>query len=228
VRDWLCLLSPWLALVGLIIWDTREKELWTKTWDPLTLFTAILAIGTLALAWVAALQWETLETTDQTSRLRDRAFVYFGDPPLTPYPANQPIVWGVGITVVNAGNMPARSVMIEYDCPDAPKSDRIVDPFLLAKWKRAEIGNVIGPKNTFGLQACNVPIATVKAAQGFGNNKEPERDIFYVVRVTYLDGFDLDNPRVTHISRNFRFDQFGGQSLGFIGPHNCSDDDCPK
>jgi hypothetical protein len=40
-----------------------------------------------------------------------------------------------------------RTFTICSTCPDAPKSDQIVDPFPLAKWKRAEIGNVIGPKN---------------------------------------------------------------------------------
>jgi hypothetical protein len=69
VRDWLCLLSPWLAFVGLIIWDTREKQTWrTSLKEPLTLFTAILALGTVALASVAVLQWLTLEKTDHTLR----------------------------------------------------------------------------------------------------------------------------------------------------------------
>jgi hypothetical protein len=223
VKEWLCISSPWFALVGLIIWDAREVKTWgTKLSDPLTVFTGMLAVGTIALAIIAQLQWATLEKTDETSRLRDRAFVYFSDPLLTPYPPDKPTMWGVGITVLNAGNMPARSIAIQYDCPDAPKSDKITDPFSLAKWKEAEIGNVIGPKNNFGLQACQIPIATVQAAI------ESERDVFYVVRVTYHDGFDPDKLRVTQMSRIFRFDQYGGRSLGFVGLHNCSDDDCPS
>jgi hypothetical protein len=180
-------------------------------------FTGALVIVGLLTAYI-------LYETDQTSRLRDRAFVYFNDPPLTPYPLppNKPIVWGVGITVVNAGNVPASRIVIQYDCPDAPKSSQIVDPFPLAKWKRAEMGNVIGPKNQFGLQACNIPIEIIEAA------KRSERDVFYIVQVTYLDGFYLGKTRVTQMSRKFGFDQWGGQSLGFVGPHNCSDDDCPK
>jgi hypothetical protein len=52
---------------GLIIWDTREKGTWrSKLKEPLSLFTAILAVATVALVWVAALQWETLEKTDFT------------------------------------------------------------------------------------------------------------------------------------------------------------------
>jgi hypothetical protein len=228
VRDWLFLLSPWFALASLIIWDARDKESWqTKLKDPLTVFTAILALGTVGLAVIAVLQWLTLEKTDQTSRLRDRAFIYFSDPPLTPYPPDKPIVWGAGISVLNAGNMPARRIAIQYDCPDAPMSDQITDPFPLAKWKNAEVGNVIGPKNQFSLLACNIPIATVKAAKWSEDGKQPVRQIFYVAQVKYLDGFDLDEPRITQMSRKLIFDQQGNYSLGFTGPHNCSDDDCP-
>jgi hypothetical protein len=226
---WLFLSSLWLVPVCIVLWDTREKETSrTKLKEPLTVFTAILALGTVALAIIAVLQWRTLEKTDQTSRLRDRAFVYFNNPPLTPYPPDKSIVWGVGITVLNAGNMPARSIVIQYDCPDAPRSDQTIDPFPLAKWKRAEIGNVIGPKNQFVLQACNIPIAIVQAAQWSEAGKQPEREIFYVVKVTYLDGFDLDESRFTQMSRKFIFDEQGNHSLGFTGPHNCADDDCPK
>ena len=61
--DWLFLLSPWFALVGLILWDTRDKKgPWqSKFKDPMTLVTGILAVGTVALAIVAVLQWKTLE-----------------------------------------------------------------------------------------------------------------------------------------------------------------------
>jgi len=192
------------------------------------LFTAILAIATVALVVVAALQWNTLEKTDQTSRLRDRAFVYFGDPSTLLYPPDKPTVWGVGITILNSGSMPARRIRIQYDCPDA-LSERTDDPFLLAKWKGTEVIKVIGPKNSLQLQACQIPIDIFNASQwskdANGVPKEPEREIFYVVQVTYLDGFS-DEQRVTQASRNFRFDQQGNMSIGFLGPHNCSDNDC--
>jgi hypothetical protein len=190
---------------------------WTRR---LGIFTIVLALVSGLTAWI-------LYETDQTSRLRDRAFVYLGNPPITPYPPDKPIVWGVGITVHNAGNMPAHRVVIQYDCPDALMADKTVDPFRLARWKRAEIGNVIGSKNDVVLQACSIPIAIISAARWSKDAKEPEREIFYVAQVTYLDGFS-DELRVTQMSRSFRFDQQGNYSLGFAGPHNCSDEDCPK
>jgi hypothetical protein len=49
------------AFVGLIIWDTREKQPWrTRLKDPMTMFTGVLALGTIAVAVVAALQWLSL------------------------------------------------------------------------------------------------------------------------------------------------------------------------
>ena len=66
MRDWLCILSPWLAFACLIIWDTHEKHTRWKWPDSLTLFTAILAFSTIALAVVACFQWETLEKSDLT------------------------------------------------------------------------------------------------------------------------------------------------------------------
>jgi hypothetical protein len=64
VADWVCILSPWLAFVGLIIWDTREKGFRSplgvlRDVDPnriVALGTLLLALGTFALAWVAAIE----------------------------------------------------------------------------------------------------------------------------------------------------------------------------
>jgi hypothetical protein len=84
--------------------NERVIARWTRT---LGWFTrALAAIGALALV-TSILTAVILYWTDQTSRLRDRAFLYFGDPHVTQYPPNNPIVWGVSITVANAGNMPA-------------------------------------------------------------------------------------------------------------------------
>ena len=197
--------------------EHRRNERMMARW------TRVLGGFTIALALISALTAFILYKTDQTSRLRDRAFVYFGDPPLTPYPPNSPIVWGIGVTVANAGNMPARRLTIRYTCPDAPLSDDVPDTFRLAtQWKTAQIGGVIGPKQGATLQGCEVPIDVINEA------KKSLRHVFYLVEAKYLDGFDLSTPRVTQMSRVLNFDQWGGQSLGFTSTRNCSDDDCPK
>ena len=197
--------------------NERMMARWTRN---LGWFTAALVVMSVLTLWV-------LDETDQTSRLRDRAFVYFGDPPVTPYPNPpiDPILWGVGITVTNAGNMPARRLTIRYACPDAPASDDVPDTFRLAtQWKTAQIGSVIGPKQGATLQGCEVPIEVINDAK----KSPPLRHVFYLVEAKYLDGFYLSTPRVTQMSRVFGFDKWGGQNLGFTSSHNCSDDDCPK
>jgi hypothetical protein len=95
------------------VWDTREKRSWrTKLKDPMTLFTAILALATLSLVWVAALQWNTLEKTDETLRAAQRPWIKYSDiqiaSPLT-YNEN-----GMNITLrfflKNTGTSPAQNV----------------------------------------------------------------------------------------------------------------------
>jgi hypothetical protein len=187
-------------------------------------WTRLLAIATGLLVIVTALLAYIAYRTDETSRLRDRALIYFGDPTVGPYPLPPavPVVWAAGIIVYNAGNMPARRVAIRYACPDAFKSASSTDPFTLAKWQNAEVTSVIGPKQALALQGCEIPVAKIDEA------KRNLRDMFYLVEVTYIDGFDLSAVRTTQMSRNFRFDQNGGQSLGFLTTGNCSDEDCKK
>jgi predicted acylesterase/phospholipase RssA len=59
VRDWLFLLSPWLALVCLIIWDTREKPVTSQPprWKGKRWRIAYLAIGCLSVAFASFLEW---------------------------------------------------------------------------------------------------------------------------------------------------------------------------
>lgn len=182
----------------------------------------ILAISTVLTVVVLFLQFAILYKTDETSRLRDRAFIYLGDPPNGPYPAQgSAVVWYAGIVVGNAGNVPARRVKIRFACPDMPHGNA-TDPWPVAKWENAEVANVIGPKQGIALQGCNIPIESFNAA------KKLERDLYVLIEATYLDGFYLDELRTTQMSRLFRFDQWGGQSLGFSGAHNCTDEDCLK
>jgi hypothetical protein len=189
----------------------------------LALWTRLLGIFTLILAIVSCVTAYILYETDRTSRLRDRAFVYFGDPQIRPYPAtSEPIIWALGISIQNVGNLPARRVTIRYACPYAAHSGNIKDPFPLAKWRGAEFGNIVGPRGAFVLQGCEVPIDVINDA------RKSTQDVFYVVEIRYTDGFELGKLRVTQMSRILRFDQWGGMSLGFIGPHNCSDEDCPE
>lgn len=50
--------------------------IWDKLREPLNLFTAVLALATIALVYVSGLQWRTLDKTDQTWRDGERAYVF--------------------------------------------------------------------------------------------------------------------------------------------------------
>lgn len=199
--------------------EHRENERTIAKW------TRVLGWFTAVMALTGALTVVILYWTDQTSRLRDRAFVSFGDPPQEAYPRlpAAPTIWAAGIKVANAGNMPARRVTIRYACPDAPHDEAVTDTFGLVgsnDWKTAQIGSVIIPKQGATLQGCAIPIDVYNDAKNSG------RQLFYLVEAQYLDGFDLETVRVTQMSRYFAFDPWGGRSLGFTTSHNCTDDDC--
>ena len=112
----------------------------TKWSEPLTLFTAVLALATIVLAGVSFLQWKTfnrqaitldkqavtldqqastLEKTDATMRAGERAFVFVthkGAGWQRPYMVdgqitrNYPIVWE------NSGNSPTKNLQLELYC----------------------------------------------------------------------------------------------------------------
>jgi hypothetical protein len=184
---------------------------------------SVIASWTRILGVVTILSLAMLYRTDETSRLRDRAFVYFGNPQIRPYPDANPLIWAFSIRFANAGNMPARRVAVRVACPDAPFSDQVSDTFrLAANWTTAQIANVIGPKQEAEVQGCEVKIEKINEAKSF------HLHVFYLVEAKYLDGFDLHTTRVTQMSRALSFDPSGGQSLAFTDSHNCTDDDCPK
>ena len=192
-------------------WVSWLKRLTTKQ---------ILAVATIGICIVAFFQLLALRGADQTSRLRDRAYVYFANPIITRYPPEKPTVWAIGIKVVNTGNMPARRIYIRCGWIDSQASNDIIDPFPLAKWSEVKVPKFIGPKQSMILQGCEIPIGIIEQA------KKIKVKIFVLMEVKYTDGFDLNKTRVTQMSRSLRFDVQGKQSWGFAGPHNCIDDDC--
>jgi hypothetical protein len=116
VKDWLFLSSPWLAFICLVIWDTRTKQSWRTTLkEPMVLFTGVLAVGTIALALVAILQWRTLDKTDETLRAAQRPWMKYADVQFA-----GPLIYnenGLNISLrfflKNTGNSPAQNVFPE-------------------------------------------------------------------------------------------------------------------
>jgi len=183
-----------------------------------------MLLVSLVTAVILVLHLYTFRESNDTARLSNQAYVYFGDPGITPYPypPNDPTHWGLSINISNNGNLPAHKVDVWFACPVRDKSENITDPFQLAKWEKGTVGSTIGAKQTIMAQGCGIPIEDINDA------KKGEKLIFYVVRAKYTDGFDDKVLRKTEMSRIFKFDNFGGRSLGIAGPHNCMDDDCPE
>jgi hypothetical protein len=181
----------------------------------------ILAGATIGICVLAILQWQALRNTDQTSRLRDRAFVYFADPIIEPFPNKEnPVSYRNDIVIINAGNMPARRISVRHSWISFPVTENVIDPWpFVKKWSDAETANVLGPKQAGSFQGQGIPVETINDA------KMSKIDIFVVMEAKYLDGFETEKVRITQMSRKLRFDKYS-YSLGFAGPHNCTDDDC--
>jgi hypothetical protein len=248
VKDWLYILSPWLAFVGLVIWDTREKGVWRgKFQDPMTLFTAVLAVATVALVWVAALQWDTLEKTDHTIKetlqqnrdalvVQQRAFMTAKEirfEPLTMF-GIKGATWLANVYWENSGNTPTKNLTIVANCVSG--FEQLADPAHIPKEKQATTFRaatitraVFGPKQTNRAGLC--PVTSLDATLGqFGAFTH-----LYIYGVAvYHDVFDQSSWRLT---------QFCFQAANFVisGPddnptmtalvvpcvvRNCTDEEC--
>ena len=187
--------------------------------------TALAAIATAGLVYIGWLQWDTLQKSNDALRGSNRAYVYFDRIELRPYPdpPDNVTVYGITFVVTNSGNTPALGVRFRSVCPQS-SADFAKDPFGLVDWSKVGVKPpmILGPKQTIPLQGCNLypnEIADLKS----GKSK-----IFVVVEARYEDTFDPDNPRITQTFRQLQFDTDGRHSFGFVGPHNCADEDCPK
>ncbi len=185
-------------------------------------YTRWLVFATITSVIVAAITAYILFKTDETTRLRDRAFVYFtpGDVLAVPYPVNHPDALALArFSVMNAGNMPARKVKIKIAC--VTSRTPLWDTFKGAHWYPIPAQNVVGPKQVLSYQGCGFPISEFLEAE------QAQRHLYFLVEAEYLDGFELDKARKTQMSLVFQFDKHGGRSLGMTPSRNCTDEDCP-
>jgi hypothetical protein len=179
-------------------------------------------LPTFLLASFAGLQVRINGSISDTSQASNRAFVFFEEAGLVPYPPVGDLkVYAVIAKISNSGNTYGRNLKIRFDCPrrdaDLP---RVADPFTLGRWA----GNfdppaMLGPKQSAPVIACEfTPDEIAKA-------RANTTDLFFLAEVRYDDAFD--GPRVTQMTRKLLTDTSGGLRLGFTG-RNCADDDCPK
>jgi hypothetical protein len=200
--------------------ESDQKKWWFKQPNPINRFTgwlvawtALLFVGTIISAMIL---WQS----DQTSRLANRAFVYFENPHFIPYPQEKPVVITITTNIINSGNTPAHNVDIKFDCPQRGAAS---DPFDLAKLAtKFEPPTYLGPKQTSNLEVCELNT-------GFVQEMLSGTNAWYAVgEVRYTDVFKPSEVRITQMTRDIRVDQYGGASFGYVGKHNCSDQNCPR
>lgn len=201
--------------------NTDPKRKWISLLRKPSVTDWLIVAITLIICYIAYLQWQTAEKSDQTTRLRDRAFINFSNPTLKVFPKYNPPRMTINITAQNTGNVPAKNVLIDYDCLIVEKSKDISDPFKIAKFRKARIPQFMGPKQIVGFAAMDVE------RDAFMDRMLKEGiKVYVVVKTEYLDGFDPDHKRTTQMSRQFHFDAAKLHSFSFAGSHNCIDDDC--
>lgn len=177
---------------------------------------------TQKIADATAVQSQAILKQTNAAIFRDKAFINILNPTFSFYPPNKPTRVAIQIIGENIGSLPANKVIIQYDCPHFNKSKNITDPFPFAEWKKAIFSNLIGARKPFDAQGCEIPGEIWNAAAALNI------DLFYLVKVSYMDGITYSPPRITQMSRVIRFDKEGGISFSYAGKHNCYDEDCPK
>jgi hypothetical protein len=184
--------------------------------ETVTLFVLIITAGVLFL------QWQTLGKTDNTQRMINRAFVYVDQINVIPYP-NPPSVYSGWAAISNGGATLATHASVQGGCARAKPDENIDDPFSQLKWDDGIINkvNIVSPKQNFPLPICDFKEPEFTAAV------KGEIQLFIRVIVQYRDIFDPTFPRVTERTVKLLADGITYR-FAYVGPNNCTDDDCPK
>lgn len=197
--------------------DPKIERSWNRLPEWIIIFL------TCALCVIAFFQWRVLCQTDETSRLRDRAYVYFFTPSFTPYPSeDSPTEWIFKIVIHNSGNMPAQSLNIRYAVIVSPILTDIA-PIMQAKWTQANTPKTFGPKQDFIFQLFDAKTITMDEFRKM--KKSGSIGKFILAEATYFDGFSLEH-RVTKMGVRLNVDTTGAYSFSFTRNHNCTDDAC--
>lgn len=194
-----------------------------KLADPMTLFTAVLAVGTVGLAFLALLQWRVLEKTDATMKAQLKAStaaqrarisvgsmtVTGGEKPDTP--------WIYSSALRNVGTTQAISVRVEAKII-RPSPTRNEDPRPILHMPTDPIGfladNRLGKEVLAPGVDRPLPQVTISRAEYKTSRGNPT---YLIGVVTYDDIFDKlpDEGKSIHITKFcFQIGQVGWQKAG--------------
>jgi hypothetical protein len=204
---------------------------WEKFRDPLNIFTGVLALATLALVYVSALQWRTLEKTDETARASERAFVFPAPKKAEWRPAVKnkdvvtrefPVVWE------NSGNSPTVNLVIETYCHNpVPLSEE--NPITQNIDPTVRVQRLVGPKQTTWGGACIYNADQLYLVKNSGYH------LYIGSTADYSDIFDKHHhtescTEIVGLSKADKFEDVNvipGGSLINCG-RNCADKECEK
>lgn len=203
--------------------NKHDNETDTNLW--IMRATIVLAIVAFFQLITMFFQYKIMDKTDETSRLRDRAFVYFSTPTFTPYPSKEsPKEYIFKIIARNTGNMPAKNIDIRYAAIyNKTKTD--IAPIKQAEWVKVNTPKALGPKEDFLFQLFK---AKEIYPDEFGEMKKNNSTFkFILAKITYFDGFS-NEQRVTKMGVRLNVDGSGATSFTYTENHNCTDNDCQK
>jgi hypothetical protein len=221
--------------------ETARRAFWRAVWrEPISLFTFMLAIATIFLGVVAALQTLILLGTDQTAQRAAEAAKKSSDALMagqraivvpTPYwePDGNPAAgaWVFGVKWENVGNLGTRRmrnyINFQYIGGDLPTDFQFPDdvPPLASGTMLGSKKSILGP---------HVPKEGNISAQQIGAIQRGERKLFIHGWVKYFDGFPDTPERITKFCFGVRVT--GNPDMPFVFPpcyrHNCSDEECEE
>lgn len=181
----------------------------------------VALIPAIALAVFAFVQLLINQTVSNTAQATNRAFLFFDNATLIPYPPppNEQKVYAVAVYIENSGNTFGRNLHIRFDCARRDlEAPLIGDPFTLGQWKtNFNPPAMLAPKQRAPLLACEFSIEDINNAQVH------KVDLYFLAEVQYTDAFGAS--RITQMTRNILTDSAGGLRFGFVG-RNCADNDC--
>lgn len=192
----------------------------TKDW----FWACVVAVFTYKLWVVNERLTDIANKADETTRLRDRAYLYFDSPKMVAYPPANFTHFGFSNILRNMGNMPARNVRLRTSLVFADARKDVAEPYSLLRSTEnfQENSFVLGPKQEVPFQCGDISI------QEYRRVLNKQLNIYLISEVAYTDGFDSILEHRTQATQWLNIDKAGGYSFTGLGKHNCADNDCPK
>jgi hypothetical protein len=210
--------------------EQKRAERWTvKAKEPLTLFTALLMISTIALAFVAWLQWRTFEKTDETFRAGERAFVISSELLVEPIKSKDGTIlrWLISPIIENDGNSSTVDAEIVTGVNVSPSGtvDNALEPVNRDLDQKNSRHFVLGPKS----KSSKITPPMHFTSQSLPMLRSGNPRMFVIGQISYVDVFEA--PHITkYCYRVWAYpEDVGIPDITYslcTGRSNCTDQEC--